>query len=514
MIGCGGNHPKCCIGKVKLSTTRLLLPLPAEAREVRYEKDPAVKYQIASLVLLAGLAVTAVADENKTDQPTPAAITKQTADPLPDAVKRFNGMLVGRLVNKDVEQGTFIINVDAVPRVWRNSKAEAPKQLVGKNIQMTGVTGKWLDVLLLVNKGETLEVEARHDDGDKLTFPGEMLRKVAPYKASDYPTLPAAFRGFNGAVAAKIIKKDPQQFELIIAVDRVIETFKRSQAKDPRSIEGKQLMLAGFWNRKDAYHGLKVGDNIEVGLQHVGRQSDHLNVHEFVRKAGTSQRDQSSRAEQESKEKMAEVGMRSVRGFKGVLIGRLIEKDVERGTFTLAVDRVPRVWNNNSSDNPKALLGKEINAAGLTGKHLDALLVTRKGETIEFGAFGEDGGKTFRVVEMFRKVAPVKPGDYPELPDAFRGFQGVVVGKIVKKDAEHFQLSLEVSQVKQSWPQSRAQDADSIVGKQVMLGGFWRRKDEFHRLNVGDKIECGLQHTIMASDGVNVAEQVKKLKAD
>jgi hypothetical protein len=473
-----------------------------------------VKYQIASLVLLTGLAVTAVADD---DAPARAPVSKQTADPLPDGVNRFNGMLVGRLVNKDVEKGTFIINVDAVPRVWRNSKATAPKQLVGKNIQMEGVTGKWLDVLLLVNNGETLEVEARHDDGDKLTFPGEMLRKVAPYNASDYPTLPEAFRGFSGAVAAKIVKKDPEQFELIIAVNRVIETFKNNQAKDPRSIEGKQLMLAGFWNRKDAYHGLKVGDNIEVGMQHIGRQSDHMNIHEFVRKAAAAKAEQSSRAEysrETAKEKMAESGMRGVRGFKGVIIGRLVEKDVERGTFTLAVDRVPRVWNNNASDNPKALLGKEIKAEGLTGKRLDALLVARKGETIEFGAFGEDGGKTFRVVEMFRKVAPVKPGDYPELPAAFRGFQGVVVGKVVSKDPEHFQLSLQVSEVKQSWQKSRAKDSESIVGKQVMLGGFWRRKDEFHQLKVGDKIECGLQHAIIASDGVNVAEQVKKLSAD
>ena len=45
-------------------------------------------------------------------------------------------------------------------------------------------------------------------------------------------------------------------------------------------------MLAGFWNRKDAYHDLKVGDRIEVGMQHIGMRSDHLTVAEFVRKAG------------------------------------------------------------------------------------------------------------------------------------------------------------------------------------------------------------------------------------
>ena len=86
--------------------------------------------------------------------------------------------------------------------------------VVGKNIEMDGVSGKWLDVLLVVKVGETLECEARHDGGDRLTFPGELLRKVTPYDPKDYPVLPEGFRGFNGAVAGKIVKKDPETFDL------------------------------------------------------------------------------------------------------------------------------------------------------------------------------------------------------------------------------------------------------------------------------------------------------------
>ena len=43
-------------------------------------------------------------------------------------------------------------------------------------------------------------------------------------------------------------------------------------------------MLVGFWNRKDLYHGLKAGDEIQFGVEHPQRLSDHLNVIESVKK--------------------------------------------------------------------------------------------------------------------------------------------------------------------------------------------------------------------------------------
>jgi len=254
------------------------------------ERDKPMQRQIATMAVLAGLTLPAAAEDEpqRKNQPNRPAATRETPDKMPDGMSRFNGMLVGRLVKKDVERGTFIIDVDAVPRVWRNSKAENPKSIIGKNIEVEGVFGKFLDVLLLVKQGETLEFEARHDGGQRLTFPGELLRKVAPYKPGDYPVLPEEFRGFRGAIAAKVVRKDPETFELIVQVERVIDSWKNNRAKKPASIEGKQMMLAGFWQRKEAYHGLKVGDRIEVGLQHIALRSDHLTVAEFVRKAKTN----------------------------------------------------------------------------------------------------------------------------------------------------------------------------------------------------------------------------------
>ena len=107
-----------------------------------------------------------------------------SVDPLPAELKNFNGMLLGRLVTKDVERGSFVVQVDAVPRVWRNSRAAKPGSAVGRTVEVHGVFGKFLDVLVVTRKGETLEFECKHD-GERLVFPGEMLRKAAPYDPED-----------------------------------------------------------------------------------------------------------------------------------------------------------------------------------------------------------------------------------------------------------------------------------------------------------------------------------------
>lgn len=465
---------------------------------------------IVTAIIVTGLSLSAVADQQtqSTAQERSEPL-KTTADELPEGIRNFNGMLVGRLAAKDVEKGTFLVTVDAVPRVWRNSKAEDPKSIVGKTVEVGGVFGKFLDVLVVMKKGETLEFEARHD-GDRLTFPGELLRKVAPYKPEDYPVLPEGFRGFHGAVLAEIVRKDPETFELIVEVDRVTDVWKANQAETPKSIEGQRMMLAGFWQRKEAYHALKVGERIEVGLQHRQLRSDHVSVAEFVRREtenspkGPSEDHQTSNATDSEPD-------RGVRGFRGMLVGRLQSRDVERGTFTVEVDAVPRVWKNNKASNPKHFIGQVAKMGGVAGKMLDVLVVTRPGETIEFGVLDE-GGEHLRVVELLRKVAPVQPGDYPELPDQARGVKGLIIARVVRKDAHLLQITAEVRQIKKTFPGSSARDAESLVGKNVMLAGFWQRKEAFHDLEIGDLFECGVEHPLQLSDHLSVIETVTRIE--
>lgn len=98
-----------------------------------------MRRQLITLALLTSLELPAGAEEERSkEQPQRPPITKKTADELPRVAQRFNGMIVGRLVKKDVEKGTFIINVDAVPRVWRNSKAEQsdwPEHRSGRSLR-------------------------------------------------------------------------------------------------------------------------------------------------------------------------------------------------------------------------------------------------------------------------------------------------------------------------------------------------------------------------------------------
>lgn len=472
----------------------------------------AMKSQAGTLALLTALVMPAAADEpqTKSDAAPPAEATlKTTPDELPQDIRRFNGMLVGRLAAKDIERGTFVVNVDTVSRVWRNSQAENPQSVVGKAVEVGGVSGKWLDVLVTTRRGETIEFECKHD-GDGLRFPGELLRKVAPFKQEDYPRLPEEFRGFQGAVVADIVKKDPESFELLVKVSNVSKVWPSNKAKQPESIQGQSMLLAGFWNRREVYNSLKPGDRIETGIQHISRQSDHVNVHEFVRKAGDSESDKMRMTR--SKES-GEASGNGIKGFRGMLVGRLVKKDVERGTFSITVDAVTRVWNNNKSRNPKSLIGTNVDAVGTQGRMLDTLVVARVGETIEFGAL-HDGEDELRVGEVLRKVAPVKPGDYPEIPNEARGIAAMMTAKVVKKDQEMWGLVVEVKSVDETFPMNRAKNPQVLVGKPVMLGGFWNRKDAYQNLSIGDTIRFGVDHRQPLSDALSVIESIRKVDAE
>ena len=383
---------------------------------------PSVPLFTNVLLLTSILSCSVAADEPTKSTPAtpaqaPVADSSSDPQPLPDGIQRFNGMLVGRLLKRDVEKGSFVIAVDAVSRVWENSRAESPASLVGRRIEVSGVFGKFLDVLVVTRVGETLEFECRHD-GDKLVFPGELLRKVAPYAPEDYPVLPEEFRGFRGIVQAEVLKKDPESLEMIIRVDRVLSSASGNAARNPPSIEGKNLLLAGFWNRREAFAGIKPGDKLEAGLQHISRRSDHVAVADPIRRTAVG-----PGARRMSEEEMRElqrpeqnsVGPASAdnvpagqRGFRGMLVGRLVSKDIERGTFSMQVEVVPRVWKNNQSADPRALRGKIVEAGGVSGKLLDVLLLCKTGETLEFGA-KDDGGSRLTVIETLRKVGPDQP---------------------------------------------------------------------------------------------------------
>ena len=93
-------------------------------------------------------------------------------------LKEFRGILIGKLVSKDTEKGTLVFEMEKVKKTWKANKAPNPKAAVGKELLVKGISGKWLDVLLLLEKGERIEVEAFHNGKEHLDFVQEWLKKA------------------------------------------------------------------------------------------------------------------------------------------------------------------------------------------------------------------------------------------------------------------------------------------------------------------------------------------------
>ena len=107
-----------------------------------------------------------------------AASFAAAEDKVPDGLRGFSGSLVGKVVSKDPEKGSLVLEVRQIKNVWKANKATAPKAAVGKTLKIDGVFGKFIDQLITLKPGDGVHIEAKHVKGDGLTFVGENLQKV------------------------------------------------------------------------------------------------------------------------------------------------------------------------------------------------------------------------------------------------------------------------------------------------------------------------------------------------
>ncbi len=159
------------------------------------------------------------------------------------------------------------------------------------------------------------------------------------------------------------------------------------------------------------------------------------------------------------------------------------------------------------------IVGKQVKLVGVAGQFLDNLLQIKRGETfkVRTGDFNPETnelgfGFKFQVLE---RTSPFKPEDFGVLPDAFRGFQGELVGKVI--EATGYEVLLEVAEAKAA-DGSQATDASSIQGRRIRIAGFYNdHRDLFTDLHEGDSIRVSVMHRSPAQDALDVTKTLKKI---
>lgn len=188
----------------------------------------------------------------------------------------FYALVIGSLKSKDVELGELEIDVDYVI----HGKPEINAELIGKRVKLVGVSGRYLDALLQIKRGETIKV--RTGDYNPETnvlgfgYKFHVLERTAPFQPGDFGVPPAEFRGFSGELTGKIV--EAAGYEVLLEVQESVPSA-RNRAKDAAGIVGKRVRIAGFYNEHaDAYADLRQGDRIRVSVVHRNTESDAIDV--------------------------------------------------------------------------------------------------------------------------------------------------------------------------------------------------------------------------------------------
>ena len=193
-------------------------------------------------------------------------------------VTNFYAIVIGRLKSKDIELGEFSMEVDHVTSMYANRWVK--EELVGKVVNVSGVSGKFLDQLLLLKRGETLKFRSGSyiAKSQTLKFGAKfhVLERAKPFDPAAYGVPPKNFRGFAGVLQGTIVETGG--YEAMLRVERVVHTGEGNESQDANCIEGKLVRLTGFFRHQKKYNDLRLGDTIRVGARHANPTHDELGV--------------------------------------------------------------------------------------------------------------------------------------------------------------------------------------------------------------------------------------------
>ncbi len=201
-------------------------------------------------------------------------------------------------------------------------------------------------------------------------------------------------------------------------------------------------------------------------------------------------------------------GKGGLANFYSIVIGRLKSKDIELGEFTMEVDyatlnRYSSAWVKDE------IMGKTVKVAGVSGQFRDNLLLIKPGQTLKVRTSGYSSpAKTLAFAHKFNvleRALPFNPDAHGVPPESFRGFQGVLQGKIV--EAGGYEVLLRAEDIVKVGGGNEASDANSIKGKLVRISGFYDdHADKFNGLQQSDIIRVGIRHTNRVFDMFGVTD--------
>ncbi|GIS63177.1 MAG: hypothetical protein CM1200mP2_54020 [Planctomycetaceae bacterium] len=160
---------------------------------------------------------------------------------------------------------------------------------------MTGISGSWLDTLLLIKRGETLKFRSGTLQGTtfSLSPKATVLERAIPFDPETYPVPAESFRGFsrcgcrddNRKVRAGVRADAEDQFDRELA--------KTSRASDPKASVGRLMSMRGFFNDsfRKKFGDLKIGDRIRLGAVHTDPTVDSFTVVEELEKVPAGKSD-------------------------------------------------------------------------------------------------------------------------------------------------------------------------------------------------------------------------------
>ena len=172
-------------------------------------------------------------------------------------------------------------------------------------------------------------------------------------------------RGFEGALVGQLVSKDVERGEFVLRVEKVLAVSKNNKAQNTKSSHGRRITIRGISNRYlDELLLFKTGNRMEVGAIHL--RGEYLSFSIYAGKFRKIGKDSELRRELSKKEPedVSEEGFPvGMRGFRGVLIGRVVSRDFEKGEVVVRVESVKRVGKQNKSHRTRELQRPGLHAA-------------------------------------------------------------------------------------------------------------------------------------------------------